>query len=81
MSVMQNHGMLTFCLAYYEFSDVFIEKGQDEYMLNILKHFCDYFMKCYPEKNKFYYQVGDVMWITSTGDRLSFKVMTDLHIM
>jgi len=49
----------TLAWAYYEFSDVFIEKGQDEYMLNILKHFCDYFMKCYPEKNKFYYQVGD----------------------
>ncbi len=49
----------TLAWAYYEFSDVFIEKGQDEYMLNILKHFCDYFMKCYPEKNKFYYQCGD----------------------
>lgn len=45
--------------AYYEFSDVFIEKGQDEYMLNILKHFCDYFIKCFPNKTTFYYQVGD----------------------
>lgn len=49
----------TLAWAYYEFSDVFIDKGQDEYMLNILKHFCDYFMKCYPEENKFYYQCGD----------------------
>ncbi|HEX9058567.1 MAG TPA: glycoside hydrolase family 9 protein [Clostridia bacterium] len=45
--------------AYYEFSDVFIAKGQDKYMLNILKHFCDYFIKCYPNKTTFYYQCGD----------------------
>jgi len=50
-------------------------------MLNILKHFCDYFMKCYPEKNKFYYQVGDGDVDHQYWDRLSFKVMTDLHIM
>ena len=55
----QSASASTLAWAYYEFSDVFIEKGQDEYMLNILKHFCDYFMKCYPEKNKFYYQCGD----------------------
>lgn len=45
--------------AYYEFKDVFIAKGQDGYMLNILKHFCDYFIKCFPNKTTFYYQVGD----------------------
>ena len=45
--------------AYYEFKDVFIEKGQDEYMLNILKHFTDYFMKCFQNKNTFYYQLGE----------------------
>ena len=45
--------------AYYEFKDTFVAKGQDEYMLNILKHFCDYFMKCFPNKTTFYYQVGD----------------------
>ncbi len=49
----------TLAWAYYEFSDVFIEKGQDGYMLNILKHFCDYFMKCFPNKTTFYYQLGD----------------------
>lgn len=49
----------TLAWAYYEFEDTFIEKGQDEYMLNILKHFCDYFMKCFPDKTTFYYQVGD----------------------
>jgi endoglucanase len=45
--------------AYYEFKDTFIEKGQDGYMLNILKHFCDYFIKCFPNKTSFYYQVGN----------------------
>ncbi|NLL73378.1 MAG: glycoside hydrolase [Clostridiales bacterium] len=49
----------TLAWAYYEFEDVFIAKGQDQYMLNILKHFCDYFMKCFPNKTTFYYQVGD----------------------
>lgn len=49
----------TLAWAYYEFSDVFIEKGQDGYMLNILKHFCDYFIKCFPNKTTFYYQLGD----------------------
>jgi endoglucanase len=49
----------TLAWAYYEFSDVFIDKGQDGYMLNILKHFCDYFIKCFPNKTTFYYQLGD----------------------
>lgn len=49
----------TLAWAYYEFSDVFKEKGQDKYMLNILKHFCDYFIKCFPDKETFYYQCGD----------------------
>jgi hypothetical protein len=49
----------TLAWAYYEFEDVFISKGQDEYMLNILKHFCDYFIKCFPNKTTFYYQCGD----------------------
>ena len=45
--------------AYYEFKDAFVAKGQDEYMLKILKHFNDYFLKCYPNDNLFYYQCGD----------------------
>ncbi|HYH04947.1 MAG TPA: glycoside hydrolase family 9 protein [Bacillota bacterium] len=45
--------------AYYEFKDTFVEKGQDGYMRNILKHFSDYFLKCYPNNTTFYYQCGD----------------------
>ncbi|MGD9155219.1 MAG: glycoside hydrolase family 9 protein [Bacillota bacterium] len=45
--------------AYYEFKDAFVAKGQDGYMLNILKHFNDYFLKCFPDDTTFYYQCGD----------------------
>lgn len=45
--------------AYYEFKDTFKEKGQDQYMLNILKHFTDYFLKCHTDKDTFYYQCGN----------------------
>lgn len=55
----QANSAATLAWAYYEFKDTFIEKGQDGYMLNILKHFCDYFMKCFPNKTTLYYQVGD----------------------
>lgn len=44
---------------YYEFKDVFVDKGQDKYMLNILRHFTDYFLKCFPNKTTFYYQFGE----------------------
>lgn len=55
----QTYAASTLGWAYYEFKDTFIEKGQDEYMLNINKHFCDYFMKCFVNDTTFYYQVGD----------------------
>jgi len=45
--------------AYYEFKDVFTAKGQDTYMKNILLHFADYFLRCFPNNTTFHYQVGD----------------------
>ena len=45
--------------AYYEFKDTFIAKGQDGYMLNILKHFTDYIIRCFANDTTFYYQCGD----------------------
>ena len=45
--------------AYYEFKDTFVSTGQDKYMLNILKHFNDYFLKCFPNNTTFHYQCGD----------------------
>ncbi|MDP4182723.1 MAG: glycoside hydrolase family 9 protein [Bacillota bacterium] len=44
---------------YYEFKDTFVAKGQDKYLLNVLKHFTDYFLKCFPNKTTFYYQFGE----------------------
>ncbi|HOV27424.1 MAG TPA: glycoside hydrolase family 9 protein [Pseudobacteroides sp.] len=72
---------------YYEFKDVFIDKGQDKYMLNILKHFTDYLLKCYPDKNTFYYQIGEgntdhAYWgppELQTYDRPTYFVATPEH--
>ena len=55
----QAYSASTLGWAYYEYKDVFEEHGQAEYMLRILKHFTDYFLKCYPDKTTFYYQLGD----------------------
>lgn len=55
----QTYAASTLAWAYYEFKDVFVAKGQDGYMLNILKHFTDYFMRCYADDTTFYYQIGD----------------------
>ena len=55
----QTYSASTLGWAYYEFKDTFVEKGQDEYMLNINKHFCDYFIRCFVNDTTFYYQIGD----------------------
>jgi endoglucanase len=55
----QTYAASTLAWAYYEFKDTFVAKGQDGYMLNVVKHFTDYFMKCFPNNTTFYYQIGD----------------------
>ncbi len=55
----QAYAASTLGWAYYEFKDTFAAYGQDGYMLNILKHFTDYFLKCFPNKTTFYYQCGN----------------------
>jgi endoglucanase len=55
----QTYAASTLAWAYYEFKDVFAAKGQDGYMLNILKHFTDYFIRCFPNDSTFYYQIGN----------------------
>ncbi len=55
----QCYSAATLGWAYYEFKDVFVAKGQDAYLLKVLKHFTDYFLKCFPNANTFYYQCGD----------------------
>lgn len=43
----------------YEFKDVFDSTGNTSKMLEQLKYFTDYFLKCHPNSNIFYYQVGE----------------------
>ncbi|MBD7910151.1 glycoside hydrolase family 9 protein [Clostridium cibarium] len=45
--------------ALYEFKDGFDLSGNTSKQLQQLKHFTDYFLKCHPTQNIFYYQVGD----------------------
>jgi hypothetical protein len=43
----------------YEYRTAFQNSGQLSYMLDDLKWATDYFIKCHPSPNVFYYQVGD----------------------
>ena len=43
----------------YEDRDAYVESGQLDYQLNNLRFVCDYFIKCHPEDEVYYYQVGD----------------------
>ena len=43
----------------YEDKDAYEESGQLEYMLDTLRWINDYLMKCHPEDDVYYYQVGD----------------------
>lgn len=57
--ITEGYSAATLGWAYYEYKDTFVAKGQDKYMLNILKHYTDYFLKSYSDNSTFYYQVGD----------------------
>lgn len=43
----------------YEDKDSYIESEQFPYIMDTIKHANDYFIKCHPEPNVYYYQVGD----------------------
>ncbi|MFZ5989530.1 MAG: glycoside hydrolase family 9 protein [Bacillota bacterium] len=43
----------------YLYADTLKEKGQYDYLYNICKHFTDYFIRSHPNKDTFYYQIGD----------------------
>ncbi|CDG34951.1 glycoside hydrolase family 9 [Acetivibrio thermocellus BC1] len=43
----------------YEYKGVFDATGNTSKMLSTLKYFTDYLLKCHPDSNTFYYQVGD----------------------
>ncbi len=66
----------------YEYKDAYEKSGQLEYILDTLKWVNDYLMKCHPEDDVYYYQVGDgnrdhAWWGAAEVmqmDRPSFKV-------
>ncbi|MDT8718333.1 glycoside hydrolase family 9 protein [Clostridium sp. 19966] len=43
----------------YESKDAYVKSGQLTYMMNDIKWANDYFVKCNPSPNVYYYQVGD----------------------
>lgn len=43
----------------YEDREAYEQSGQLEYILGDIKWVCDYLIKCHPEDEVFYYQVGD----------------------
>jgi endoglucanase len=47
------------CWSVYESRDAYKKSGQLEYILDNIKWATDYFIKCHPSANEYYYQVGD----------------------
>ncbi|MFZ5988266.1 MAG: glycoside hydrolase family 48 protein [Bacillota bacterium] len=45
--------------AVYEYRDAFERSGQLDYLLDNIKWATDYFIKCHPKPDVYYYQVGD----------------------
>ncbi len=47
------------CWSVYEYRDAFEKSGQLDEILDNIKWATDYFIKCHPSPNVYYYQVGD----------------------
>lgn len=45
--------------AVYEEKEAFVKSGQLQYIMEEIKWATDYFIKCHPEPDVYYYQVGD----------------------
>ena len=45
--------------SYYEFPEAYEESGQLEYLQGDIRWVTDYLMRCHPEDDVYYYQVGD----------------------
>ncbi len=69
----------------YEYKDAYTESGQYDYMLDTIKWVNDYLIKCHPEDDVYYYQVGngsaDHAWWGAAEvmqmERPSYKVTVD----
>ncbi|MFZ5989164.1 MAG: glycoside hydrolase family 9 protein [Bacillota bacterium] len=55
----QAYAAATLGWTLYEFKDVLDATGNTQKMLSTLKLFTDYLLKCHPDPNTFYHQVGD----------------------
>ncbi|MES2732525.1 MAG: glycoside hydrolase family 9 protein [Bacteroidota bacterium] len=55
----QTWSAATMGFAFYEFKESFDQAGATPKMLSTLKYFTDFFLKCHPNANTFYYHVGD----------------------
>ncbi len=51
--------IVTLALTVYEYESVFRSLGQYEEVIDAIKWGTDYFIKCNPDSNTFYFQVGD----------------------
>jgi len=45
--------------SYYEYGDAYDEAGQTEYLLGDIRWVTDYLMRCHPDDDTYYYQVGN----------------------
>ena len=45
--------------SYYEFPEAYAQSGQEQYLLDDIRWITDYLMRCHPEDDVYYYQVGD----------------------
>ncbi len=45
--------------SYYEYGDAYVEAGQDTYLLDDVRWVTDYLMRCHPDDDTYYYQVGN----------------------
>ncbi len=55
----QNYAASVLGWSIYEYKESFDKTGTTHQMLGTLKHFTDYLLKCHPNQNVFYYQIGD----------------------
>jgi endoglucanase len=55
----QAYASSTLAWGLYEFNETYQAKGQAAPMLNVLRHFTDYYLKCMVDDSTFYYQIGE----------------------
>lgn len=57
--ITQNYAASVLGWTYLDYRDAFEKTGNSDKMYDTLKYVTDYLLKCHPNANTFYYQVGD----------------------